>query len=169
MNIITGNLLGLADQGVFDVIVHGCNCKGVMGAGIAKQIADRYPEALIADRGSLYLPDRLGGITVAEVENRFGNPLLIVNAYTQEDFRRTNGNVSADYNAIEKAFQTIAKNFGDKRIGYPKIGAGLARGNWNIISNIIKQQLQGLQHALVVLPGDPDANPCAGVDFGQRY
>lgn len=158
MQTITGNLLGLADQGVFDVIVHGCNTKGVMGAGIARQIAERYPEALVADRGSLYLPDRLGGITVAEVENRFGNPLTIVNAYTQDDFRRGRGNINADYNAIEKAFKTIAENFGDKRIGYPKIGAGLAGGNWTIISAIIEEQLRNCQHALVVLPSDPDAS-----------
>ena len=32
-----GNLLQLADDGVFDVIVHGCNCFNEMGAGISKQ------------------------------------------------------------------------------------------------------------------------------------
>lgn len=157
MKIVTGDLLGLADHGVFDVIVHGCNTKGVMGAGIARQIAERHPEALVADRGSLYLPDRLGGITVAEVYNRFGGRLHIVNAYTQEDFRRTHGTINADYNAIERAFKTIKENFGDKRIGYPKIGAGLARGNWNVISTIINDQLTDSDHTLVVLPSDPDA------------
>lgn len=158
MNIVTGDLLGLADHGIFDVIVHGCNTKGVMGAGVARQIAQRYPEALVADRGSLYLPDRLGGITVAETENRFGGRLIIVNAYTQDDFRRSHGNINADYNAIERAFQTIKEHFGDKRIAYPKIGAGLAGGNWDVISSIIDAQLTDSDHTLVVLPTDPDAH-----------
>lgn len=159
MNIITGDLLDLAGNGDFDVIVHGCNTKGVMGAGIAKQIATRYPEALIADRGSLYLPNRLGSFTVAEVKNRWGEDLLIVNAYTQEDFRRTHGNINADYNAITKVFGAIAECFGTKRIGYPKIGAGLARGNWSIISTIIDEQLCGVDHTCVQYDQDQYNTP----------
>ena len=38
MKIISGNLITLALEGHFDVIVHGCNCFGVMGAGIAAQM-----------------------------------------------------------------------------------------------------------------------------------
>lgn len=39
MKVITGNLIKLAINGDFDVIIHGCNCFCKMGAGIAKQIA----------------------------------------------------------------------------------------------------------------------------------
>lgn len=45
MKSIRGNLLALARSGRFDVIVHGCNCRHAMGAGIAKQIKDSFPEA----------------------------------------------------------------------------------------------------------------------------
>ena len=169
MNITTGNLLDLADEGVFDVIVHGCNTKGVMGAGIAKQIAQRYPQALVADRGSLYLPDRLGGITVAEAQNRYGATFVIVNAYTQDDFRRSHGNVNADYEAIAKAFTTIAENFSDATIGYPKIGAGLAGGNWEIISSIIDKKLDGMDHTLVLLEDDPDAQQFTHNPYVTRF
>lgn len=154
MEIYTGNLLELAEQGVFDVVVQGCNTKGVMGGGIAKQIADRYPQALMVDRGSLHLPDRLGGFTVAEAGNLYGKKFNIVNAYTQDDFKRYPGKINADYNAIDKAFRQIAEVFDGKRIGYPKIGAGLAGGDWNIISSIIDNALKNQDHALVVLPGD---------------
>lgn len=33
MKYIIGDLLKLADDGQFDVIVHGCNCFNTMGAG----------------------------------------------------------------------------------------------------------------------------------------
>jgi hypothetical protein len=38
MKNLTGDLLKLAIEGRFDVIVHGANCQCVMGAGIAKAI-----------------------------------------------------------------------------------------------------------------------------------
>jgi O-acetyl-ADP-ribose deacetylase (regulator of RNase III) len=41
--------------------------------------------------------------------------------------------------------------FSGKRIGYPKIGAGLAGGDWNIISSIIDKELIGEDHTLVLL------------------
>ena len=41
--------------------------------------------------------------------------------------------------------------FSGKRIGYPKIGAGLAGGYWNIISKIIDKELEGENHSLVLL------------------
>ena len=39
--------------------------------------------------------------------------------------------------------------FGGKRIGYPLIGAGLAGGDWQIISAIINEELVGENHTLV--------------------
>lgn len=49
MKVIKGNLIGLALSGEFDVIIHGCNCFHTMGAGIAKQIRQYFPEAYVAD------------------------------------------------------------------------------------------------------------------------
>jgi len=44
-----GDLLDLASNGELDVIIHGCNCFNTMGAGIAKLIKSRWPEAYQAD------------------------------------------------------------------------------------------------------------------------
>jgi len=49
MKYAKGDLLKMAEEGKFDVIVHGCNCFNTMGAGIARQIARRFPEAYAAD------------------------------------------------------------------------------------------------------------------------
>lgn len=152
MKIVKGNLLELADRGEFDVIVHGCNTRGVMGAGIAKAIAQTYPQAYIADKGSMYFPDRLGKITTAKAESYLGEPFIIVNAYTQDNFRGE-GRL-ADYDAIDSAFALIKENFSGRRIGLPKIGAGLARGNWQIISEIIDSHLKDEDVSLVLLDTD---------------
>ena len=41
MRTVTGDLITLALEGEFDVIIHGCNCYNTMGAGIARAVRDR--------------------------------------------------------------------------------------------------------------------------------
>lgn len=151
MERIEGDLLKLAMDGRFDVIVHGCNCFCEMGAGIAKPIAAAFPEALAADRATE--PGdagKLGTLTVSEVE-RGGRRIAIVNAYTQFDYR--GGGRQVDYEAVSSCFEEVARRYPEARIGYPMIGAGLAGGEWDEIAPRIDRALEGRDHALVVLPG----------------
>jgi len=45
MKTIQGNLIHLAQNGEFDLIVHGRNCFRTMGAGNAKGIKAAFPES----------------------------------------------------------------------------------------------------------------------------
>lgn len=145
-----GALLSLALEGEFDVIVHGCNCFHTMGSGIARVIAQRFPEALEADKATP-VGDRgkLGSISIAQVE-RDTAKFTVVNAYTQFDFRGPQPRVS--YDAVSHAFDTIGERFGRSKIGYPMIGAGLAGVDWSLISDRINASLAGCDHTLVKLP-----------------
>lgn len=149
MREVTGDLIALATEGRFDVIVHGCNCFCTMGAGIAKSIKAMFPEAFAAD---LETPagdrDKLGHYSCARVKRGAAN-FTIVNAYTQFDWRGRD--VRADYDAIRAVFRRIKADFPDSRIGYPLIGAGLAKGDWGIISRIIVEELADMNHCLVLL------------------
>jgi O-acetyl-ADP-ribose deacetylase (regulator of RNase III) len=49
MKIIKGDIIKLAQQGQFDVIVHGCNCFCTMGSGIAKAVKSCFPIAFQVD------------------------------------------------------------------------------------------------------------------------
>jgi len=150
MKVVKGNLITLAKQGEFDVIIHGCNCFNTMGAGIAKQIKNEFPEAYEVDqktkKGDVA---KMGSFTHASIILDDTTELAVVNAYTQFDFG--GGQVNASYESIREVFKFISSYFTNKRIGYPKIGAGLAHGDWNIISKIIDEELEGLDHTLVVL------------------
>ena len=151
MQRLTGDLIELACDGRFDVIVHGCNCFHAMGAGIARAIAARFPQALQADRATPYgAAAKLGTISTA-VAQAGAHPFTIVNAYTQ--FRPGGPGRLADYDAISAAFTEVARRFPDARIGYPLIGAGLAGGDWDDIAPRIDAALAGCDHTLVVLPG----------------
>lgn len=145
-----GDLIALALQGEFDVIVHGCNCFHTMGAGIAKFISAEFPEALAADKATPHgSREKMGTISVAAV-SRNGLQLTVVNAYTQYNWRGRG--MKADYEALRKCFAEIAARFPQARIGYPMIGAGLAGGDWSVITPIIDEALAWRDHTLVTLP-----------------
>ena len=122
MHQIHGNLLTLAKEGRFDLIVHGCNCLCAMGKGIALDIKNQFPEAYAADRATVR-GDRtkLGTYSKALIE-RPNVAFTIVNAYTQFSYLRSKNStlrpsarefdtfdyrgkpdtVNADYEAIDQ-------------------------------------------------------------------
>lgn len=147
MKIIKGDLIKLALDGKFDVIVHGCNCFCVMGLGIAKTMKETFPEAYQADLSTRKGDkSKLGSYTSATVKCQ-NNPITIVNAYTQFNYRGRG--VRVDYEAMRSVFAAIQKDFSGLRIGYPLIGAGLAGGDWAVIAEIIEDELEGEDHTLV--------------------
>lgn len=148
MKTVTGDLLQLALDGHFDIIIHGCNCFCTMGAGIAKAIRLEFPEALSADADTQTGDKhKLGSYSHATV-NRDGHTITIINGYTQHNY--SGKSVLVDYKAVSSLFAQLKEKYSGKRMGYPKIGAGLAGGDWNIISAIIDKELYEEDHTLVV-------------------
>ncbi len=151
MKTIHGDLLALALDGTFDVIIHGCNCHCAMGAGIAKTIKSVFPEAYEADCETNKADrNKMGTISFATVE-RDNHRITVVNAYTQFHWRGSG--VRADYDAIRSVMVAVKSKFSGTRIGYPKIGAGLAKADWDVISQIIDVELAGEDHMLVEYAG----------------
>ena len=127
-----GNLLDLAEAGEFDVVVQGCNCFNTMGGGIAREIRERYPMAALVDYGTLKGDyDKLGNYTSA-----FTGKFLIANAYTQ--YNMSTGEDVFEYTAFALICQKLIHSYGDKRIGLPYIGMGLAGGDKDTIMEQIE-------------------------------
>ncbi len=147
MRYLKGDLIQLALSGKFDVIIHGCNCFCSMGAGIARQIRETFPQAYLTDLDTEPGDkNKLGKYSQASIQIN-EKALTIINGYTQYHYSGTT--VLADYDAIKSLFYQIKLNFSGKKMGYPRIGAGLAGGDWNKISDIIDRQLEGEYHTLV--------------------
>ena len=150
MKIINGDITLLANN--FDIIIHGCNCFNTMGAGVAKAIRKKFPLAYKTDcltiKGD---KSKLGTISYCRL-NENNKELIIVNAYTQYHYWSKNNDILLDYNALRNAFKLIKKEFGlqNKKIAFPKIGAGLARGNWEKIEKIIKEELINENITLII-------------------
>jgi O-acetyl-ADP-ribose deacetylase (regulator of RNase III) len=165
MEKVEGNLIDLALEGKFDVIAHGCNCFGAMGAGIAKSIKEIFPEAYAADstskRGDY---SKLGGLTHASCETREGRSVIVANLYTQyhwglasaedaepKDTRETR------YKAIASALEKLRVLAAGRPTGLPRIGAGLAGGEWEVISKIIEDTFP--EAIVVELPQTGETKP----------
>lgn len=134
MRVVKGDLIQLALQERFDVIVHGCNCFNVMGAGIAKQIAIRWPEVAKVDRDT-NMGDRkkLGTYTIAETPC-----CKVINAYTQYHYGKNGPHF--DYDAFQQVLDRIGKQFGSEtKFGFPLIGCGFAGGDEVKILRILKE------------------------------
>lgn len=138
-----GDLIEAAKNGEVNVIAHGCNCYCTMGSGIAPLIKKAFPEAYAADlktkKGDL---DKKGTLSWGQ-----SGEVTIANLYSQGGYwGRNKGVRDLDYNALYDALVLLAglaENIRgkDARIGLPKIGAGLANGDWDIIEMMIKKTL----------------------------
>lgn len=133
-----GNLLDLAEAGLFDIVVQGCNCFNTMGGGIAREIRERYPHVAAVD-GKTVRGDytKLGNWTSENVILKNGTVTFdIINAYTQ--YNMSQGTDVFEYTAFQLILEKLTFAYPGKRIGLPYIGMGLAGGNKDTIIPMIE-------------------------------
>lgn len=130
--IITGNILDIQEG----IICHQVNCQRVAGAGLALQIRQKWPDWYVQFKISIPM---LGRCNFWSAENN----LSIASLYAQDGYDRTGNNT--DYVALRRCMDIVSmtSRFGkEDRIYIPYgIGCGLAGGDWNIVSQIIAEEL----------------------------
>lgn len=149
-----------------NVIVHQCNCFNKMGGGIAKVIAQKYPQAQVADQNTQCgSRTKFGSYSWAATTDG----KVIINLYSQ--FKYGKMDRFTDYEAMYKGLKAteeflkneltksiaISRDDSDEEddddlynellqnfqtpivLGIPYLmGCGLAGGDWNIVEAIIK-------------------------------
>jgi len=132
---IEGDLLDFPEG--IQVACHQANCQATMGAGIALQVRERYPEVAKADRDAFNAHEaKLGLFSAVKISD---DPVkIIVNLYGQETI---GGEKATDYEGLYQAMSRaflLASNRGYK-IGLPRLmGCGLAGGDWRIVKTMIE-------------------------------
>jgi len=132
-------------KGQNKVFLHGCNAQGVMGSGVAAQIKKLYPEAYEAYR----LKHSLEGLILGDVvfSHDYTTNTSVMNAITQQYYGRDKKTVYVDYKVIEECIKLVDEECRISQWLYedtievvmPKIGCGLANGDWNVVSAIIEE------------------------------
>lgn len=158
IEFMCGDLIDVAKTVKADYVVHGCNCFNTMGAGVAKVIADRYPNVYEADRKSKYGDiNKLGTVTYAQTIDGF----YIFNAYTQHGVGRGENVVYVNwkslYNSLKCAECVYVRNLktfnprDEITIVMPYIGCGLAGGNNIDFINTVEDYVQLYKHKVKVI------------------
>lgn len=118
------------------VIAHICNNVGLFGAGFALAIAQKHPSVQQAyTERHQQEPFDLGEVQFVEVGN-----LFFANMIAQNGVRSFRNPRPIKYNSLEFCLMEVysfAKNK-ELPVVMPRIGAGLAGGDWQVIEKIIR-------------------------------
>lgn len=124
------------------LIIHGCNCQGVMGSGVALAVKNRFPKAY-TEYVKLHSEEglSLGFMQFVNCFDKLGSK-WIGNAFTQENYGRSPNTQYCDYKAIRNCLETVREflfSQDHNSFAMPKIGCGLGGGDWNIVLKIIEE------------------------------
>lgn len=151
---IKGDIIKLAKSGKYDVVVHGCNCFCRQKRGLAPQMVKAFKTNTFDKEAKFFEGDtgKLGTIDYKFVYNKHHivEYIAVVNAYTQYHWANSSVyGIPLDYDALSMCMARINSNFKGQKILLPKIGCGLAGGDWDKVENIIKQRLTNCDTTIV--------------------
>lgn len=137
-------------EGKRSVIVHCVNTLGAWGAGFVVPLGKRYPQTREYYRNLLssYKGNRSELLGTINLVSDVAEDIDVANLFGQEriypimkDGKKI---IPLNYDALQKGFSEIVSIY--KTLDYsftihmPRIGCGLAGGDWNIVEQIIKDE-----------------------------
>lgn len=131
---LKGDVLCPVGEGL-KIIAHICNNRGGWGKGFVKAISEKWHEPEENYRSlEKYI---LGEVYFIQTETN----IIVANMIAQNGYSTKKRPVAVDYDALEKCLKTLAKKAMELNasIHMPRIGCGLAGGNWDIIEGIINK------------------------------
>ncbi len=145
IEIINGDLL----QSDLPLIAHQTNCLGVMGAGIARQIKNKWSNVYSEYWRWCNRADKRDLLGTCQVCATNDNPIkYVANVFGEYSFTESVApyeNRHTNYDALRSAFIALinyCKESGITDIGIPyKIGCGLAGGDWDGVVYPMIQEL----------------------------
>lgn len=131
MHYVKGDLFESGEK----VIAHGCNTFGLMGAGVAGEVAKRFP--YVKERYKKAVDARVFVLGYAQFVIDEKHDVGVYNLATQRE-PGANGSYWGVYLSFCNMFEH-AKSFGLSRIAIPKIGAGIAKLDWLKVEDMINE------------------------------
>lgn len=145
VKIVDGDVLQAPEK----YIIHQVNCKGVMGAGVARQIKDKYPEVFmvyktLTNRNKYDSSKLLGKALLAKADDG----KCFWNVFGEDNYG--NRGLYTKYEDLEKGLRgALRGSRGDVAIPY-KIGCGYGGGDWNIVYSMIENLSKDFDHDITL-------------------
>lgn len=143
MKEIHGDILTPVTDGTPTVVCHQVNCMGVMGAGLAKQIKDRFPEVfrVYKERCSIWRQNPQANLGHVQFCSALGSDgYIIANIFGQLYYGT--GQRRTDYSALRAGLRRVSEAFYNSTIRIPYgMGCGFGGGDWEIVLGIIQDEL----------------------------
>lgn len=131
--MITKYIKGDITETELKYIAHGVNCQNKMGSGVAKALYTKFPEVKTNYHKYFERYGYLGEIHEAYSDSNRS----IINCFTQFSYGYDNKRY-VNYSAIVTCFKKLENLIPmGERLAIPKIGCGLAGGDWNIVEQLI--------------------------------
>ena len=146
IKMVNGNILNCTE----DIIVHQVNVAGVMGGGVARQLANYHKgleEAYAGyckEHNNRYI-DLCGNVFYYKTADK-----IIANMFSQKE------NFNTDYFNIEIALKDILNFAKESKLSVCipyGIGCGIANGDWNTVYKIIDKVFKDYEVSLHKLEG----------------
>jgi O-acetyl-ADP-ribose deacetylase (regulator of RNase III) len=151
-----------------DIRINTVNCVGVMGAGVALQFKNRYPEMnteymKLCNQGLI----RPGKPHVWKGKNLFSNSeedITIINFPTKDDWKKP-----SEYAYIEDGLKWLKEYLKDKpnsTITVPALGCGHGGLDWGKVKNLIIEYLSELETKILVF--EPESSDTKNLSLTEK-
>lgn len=120
------------------IIAHICNNRGGWGKGFSGALSKRWrqPEARYREYVSDQYLDVLGSVQFVWVQKG----IYVANMIAQDGYSKP-GRPAISYNALELCLGELCKFARGYSVQMPRIGTGLAGGDWAVIEPMIVREL----------------------------
>lgn len=130
---VKGDILTTPTRNENTIICHQVNCRAAMGAGLARQIRDKWP-VVFEEYVKVCNSKKLGDFQVVQVAPQ----LYVANLFGQLNYGRDKR--QTNYAALGTALFGAMKGHTNANFRIPYgLGCGLAGGNWVTVLNLIEE------------------------------
>lgn len=147
-------LLGDATEPQSDhpfAIIHINNNLGAWGGGFVLAVSEKWIEPEVEYRRAIQKQEiELGDIQIVPIEDF----AVVVNMVAQDGFPTDKRPCAIDYEALAECLRKIAKRLPPQySINLPRIGTGIGGGDWNVIEEILNNELADYEINVYDMPG----------------
>lgn len=139
-----------------DIRINTVNCVGAMGAGVALQFKNMFPQMFLEYKDMCKKGELSPGKLHVWISSDIFSPTTIVNFPTKNDWRNP-----SEYEYIESGLEALVdylKSLTNKTITLPALGCGHGGLDWDIVRLMIFKKLTHLNHNILLFEPESSQN-----------